>query len=92
LDKKAGVSIINLGTGKGVSVLEMVNAMKKASGKDIAYKLVDRRPGDVAINFASPEKAKTELGWTAKNGVDDMCKDSWNWQSNNPNGYTAAKF
>lgn len=77
----------NLGTGNGYSVLDMVKAFSKASGQDIPYKIVDRRPGDVAMCYADPTKANNELGWKAEFGIDRMCEDSWRWQSNNPNGY-----
>ncbi len=77
----------NLGTGQGYSVLEIVSAFEKASGKRIPYTLVDRRPGDIAICYADPVKAKSELNWSAKKGIEEMCVDSWRWQSNNPNGY-----
>jgi UDP-glucose 4-epimerase len=87
----AGVSIFNLGTGTGYSVLEMVAAMKKASGKEIPYKIVDRRPGDVAACFANPDKAREELGWVAELGLDRMCEDSWRWQSQNPSGFKDAE-
>jgi UDP-glucose 4-epimerase len=88
LVKNPGYVVYNLGTGKGYSVLDMLNAMKKASGREIPYKFVDRRPGDIAICFASPAKAAKELGWTAKLNVDDMCRDAWKWQVNNPEGYS----
>jgi UDP-glucose 4-epimerase len=78
---------VNLGTGKGYSVLEMVKAFEKASGQKINYKLVDRRAGDIAKCYADPSAAKELLGWEAKKSIDDMCADSWRWQSNNPNGY-----
>mmetsp|Transcript_2439 Transcript_2439/g.3202 ORF Transcript_2439/g.3202 Transcript_2439/m.3202 type:complete len:345 (-) Transcript_2439:43-1077(-) len=87
IDSKPGCVIYNLGTGIGYSVLEMVHAMEKAVGKSIPYTIVDRRPGDIAICFASPTKAKEELRWVAELGVDRMCQDSWNWQQKNPNGY-----
>lgn len=77
----------NLGAGNGYSVLQMVEAFEKASGKKVAYKIVDRRPGDIAECWADPAKAKEELGWEAKLNLDDMCRDSWKWQSQNPNGY-----
>ena len=80
-------SIYNLGTGQGVSVLEMVQAFARASGLDINYKLVDRRPGDVAECWADPAKAQRELGWNASRTIDDMTRDSWRWQQANPNGY-----
>ena len=77
----------NLGTGHGYSVLDVVKAFGKACGKEIPYKLVDRRPGDVAQCYANPEKAERELGWKAELGLDRMCADSWRWQSQNPQGY-----
>ncbi|MEH7352652.1 UDP-glucose 4-epimerase GalE [Neobacillus drentensis] len=82
-----GVEDYNLGTGTGYSVLEIVSAFEKASGVKIPYKIVDRRPGDVAVCYADPVKAKAELGWAASRGIEDMCRDSWRWQKNNPNGY-----
>lgn len=88
LESKPGVVTYNLGTGKGYSVLQMVAAFAKASGKEIAYKLVERRPGDIAECYSDPLKAERELGFKAKKTVNDMCADSWRWQSNNPNGYT----
>ncbi len=80
---------VNLGTGNGYSVLDMVKAFEKASGKKIAYKLVERRTGDIAICYSNPTFAKEVLNWTAKRGLEDMCASSWKWQSNNPNGYEA---
>lgn len=82
-----GCEAINLGTGNGVSVLELVEAFKKASGVDVPYKIVERREGDPAKVYANADKAKKLLGWEAEFGIDKMCEDSWNWQSNNPNGY-----
>lgn len=87
LTSNHGVVTYNLGTGRGYSVLEMVEAFEKASGKKIPYKLVERRPGDVASCYADPSKAKSNLGWTADRGINEMCADTWCWQSNNPNGY-----
>ena len=87
LDGKKGVQIFNLGTGKGYSVLDIVKAFSKAYGKELPYKIAPRRPGDLAVCFSDPTKAKEVLGWEAKRGIDDMCRDSWNWQSKNPNGY-----
>ena len=78
---------VNLGTGKGYSVLEMVEAFSKASGKKVAYKIVERRPGDIACCYADPTLAKQLLGWEAKYGIQEMCDDTWRWQSNNPMGY-----
>ncbi|PEP06617.1 UDP-glucose 4-epimerase GalE [Bacillus wiedmannii] len=82
-----GIDAYNLGTGKGYSVLEMVNAFEKVSGKKIPYKIIGRRPGDVAVCFADVSKAKRELGWEAEYGLEEMCLDSWRWQVNNKNGY-----
>ena len=80
-----------MGTGNGYSILDIVKAFSKASGQDILYKIVDRRPGDVAMCYADPTKANNELGWKAEFGIDRMCEDSWRWQSNNPNGYEEEK-
>lgn len=87
LEEKKGVLIYNLGTGKGYSVLDVVHAFEKACGKKIPYAVKPRRPGDIAICYADPAKAKAELGWKAENGIEEMCADSWKWQSMNPNGY-----
>lgn len=84
---ESGVEAYNLGTGNGYSVLEIVKAFEKASGKAIPYKMVDRRPGDIAVSYADPTKAKKELGWSAERGLQEMCEDSWRWQSQNLNGY-----
>ncbi len=78
---------INLGTGKGYSVLEMVKAFERASGKRVPYKIVERRAGDIATCFADPSYAKEVLGWEAKRGIEEMCEDAWRWQSQNPEGY-----
>ena len=83
----AGVEIFNVGTGRGYSVLEIIRAFEDASGKKIPYKIVDRRPGDIATCYADPSKAKSQLGWNAKYGIAEMCSDAWRWQRNNPNGY-----
>ena len=82
-----GFQVYNLGAGRGYSVLEVVASFEKACGKAIPYKIVDRRPGDVAICYTDPAKAEAELGWSAARGMDQMCADAWSWQSNNPNGY-----
>lgn len=82
-----GVLIYNLGTGIGYSVLDVVKAYGKACGKDLPYKILDRRPGDIATCYADPAKAKAELGWEAQFGIERMCADSWKWQSTNPEGY-----
>ncbi len=87
LEEKKGVLIYNLGTGKGYSVLDVVKAFGKACGKEIPYEIKERRPGDIATCYADPAKAAAELGWTAKYGIEEMCADSWRWQSMNPNGY-----
>lgn len=87
LETGAGVYTYNLGTGVGYSVLDMLHAFEKASGKQIPYELVSRRPGDVAACYADPAKAAEELGWRAEYGIDRMCADSWRWQSQNPNGF-----
>ncbi len=87
LEEKQGVLIYNLGTGKGYSVLDVVHAFEKACGKKIPYAVKPRRPGDIAACYADPAKAKAELGWEAENGMEEMCADSWKWQSMNPNGY-----
>ncbi|WP_293835662.1 UDP-glucose 4-epimerase GalE [uncultured Parolsenella sp.] len=87
MNGKTGVEIFNLGTGKGTSVLEIIKAFSRACGKDIPYVIDPRRPGDVTSNYADCSKAKAEMGWEAKYDIDDMCRDSWNWQSKNPNGY-----
>ena len=83
--------IVNLGTGIGYSVLDMVKAFEKASGKKVPYKIVDRRAGDIAICYSDPSFVKEILGWEAKKNLDDMCADSWRWQSNNPDGYIKTK-
>lgn len=87
LDSLPGLVTYNLGTGNGYSVLDMVNAFSKVSGREVAYKIVERRPGDVAMCYADATKANKELGWVAKFDVEDMCRDTWKWQSTNPNGY-----
>jgi len=82
-----GVVTYNLGTGTGYSVLDMVRAFSKACGKDVKYRIAPRRPGDIGACFADPEKAERELGFKAVKTLDDMCRDTWRWQSGNPNGY-----
>ena len=93
LDKLAssqGMLTTNLGTGRGYSVLEMVEAFAKASGADVPYTLVERRPGDVAQCYADPSHAQAALNWRALRGVDEMCRDHWQWQKRNPEGYRAG--
>jgi UDP-glucose 4-epimerase len=82
-----GVDAYNLGTGIGYSVLDIVHAFEKACGKPLNYKIVDRRPGDLATCYSDPTKALETLGWKAQRGLDEMCEDSWRWQKNNPEGY-----
>lgn len=82
-----GVDAYNLGTGIGYSVLDIVHAFEKACGKPLNYKIVDRRPGDLATCYSDPSKALETLGWKAQRGLDEMCEDSWRWQKNNPEGY-----
>ena len=85
--KNKGCDAFNLGTGNGISVLELVNAFKKTSGVDVPYKIVGRRPGDPAKVYADATKAKEILGWQAEYDIERMCADGWRWQSGNPNGY-----
>lgn len=87
VSQQSGLHIYNLGTGKGTSVLEMIAAFEKAAGKPIPYQLADRRPGDIAECWSSPEKALNDLGWKAKYSIQDMADDTWRWQHKNPNGY-----
>ncbi len=87
LKENPGYLIYNLGTGRGYSVLEMVHAFEKVSDRKIPFKFVDRRPGDVAALFADVSKAQAELGWVARRGIEEMCRDTWRWQSQNPSGY-----
>ena len=79
--------VVNIGTGIGYSVLQMIKAFEQASQKDVPYKIVERRAGDIAKCYADPSFAKEILNWEAKRTIEDMCEDSWRWQSNNPNGY-----
>lgn len=87
LEGNKGVQVFNLGTGHGYSVLDLVKAFEKASGKKVPYKIVARRPGDIATCYSDPTKAKEVLGWEAKRDLAEMCEDSWRWQSQNPNGF-----
>ena len=82
-----GADAYNLGTGTGYSVLEILSAFEKATGMKIPYQIIDRRPGDVGVSYADTLKAKSGLGWTAERGIEDMCRDAWRWQKQNPNGY-----
>ncbi|MCR5356851.1 MAG: UDP-glucose 4-epimerase GalE [Lachnospiraceae bacterium] len=87
IKENPGVKIYNLGTGNGYSVLDVIKAFSKACGHDVPYEIKDRRPGDIATCYADASLAKKELGWEAQYGIDDMCADSWKWQSMNPDGY-----
>lgn len=84
---ESGVHIFNLGTGNGYSVLQVIKAFEKACGKTLPYQICDRRPGDIAACYARVDKAKAELDWEAKLGIDEMCASLWKWQTMNPNGY-----
>lgn len=85
------VRIYNLGTGHGYSVLQVVKAFGKACGKELPYEIKERRAGDIATCYCNPQKAKEELGWVAEYGIEEMCEDSWRWQSGNPDGYNTEK-
>ncbi len=87
IERNCGVAIYNLGTGHGYSVLDVVKAFEKANGLKVPYSIKPRRPGDIATCYCDPTKAKEELGWEAKHDIEDMCRDSWNFQKNNPKGY-----
>jgi len=87
IKRDCGLAIYNLGTGHGYSVLDVVNAFMKVNGINVPYVIKPRRPGDIATCYCNPAKAKAELGWEAQYGIEEMCRDSWNWQKNNPNGY-----
>ena len=89
LSNKPGLDVFNIGTGHGYSVLDIVKAYEKATGKKINYKIAPRRPGDIDECYADPTKAREVLGWEAKLGIDEMCRDAANWQEKNPNGYDA---
>ncbi len=91
INKDNGIFTYNLGTGIGYSVLDVVKAFEKVNGVKIPYEIVDRRPGDIDICYADPTKAKEELGFETKYDLEDMCRDSYNWQINNPNGYESAR-
>lgn len=87
ISDKSGVVVYNLGTGTGYSVLDMVKAFEKSCGHKLNYKIVDRRPGDIAACYADPAKAEAELGFVTTHTLEDMCADTWRWQEGNPNGY-----
>ena len=86
-DTTEPVSTWNLGSGRGTSVLELLHAFEKAVGRELPYEVVARRPGDVATSYADPAKANAELGWATVKTVEEMCADTWRWQSQNPEGY-----
>lgn len=88
---EVGCEAVNLGTGKGVSVLELVEGMGRATEKPVPYEISPRRPGDVATVYADPSTAEKLLKWKAELGVDDMCEDTWRWQSTNPYGYEVVE-
>lgn len=87
IDRKCGLAIYNLGTGQGYSVLDVVKAFERVNEVKIPYQIMPRRAGDIATCYSNPNKAKEDLGWEAQYGIDEMCRDSWNWQKSNPNGY-----
>ncbi len=91
VENKPQVLTVNLGTGNGYSVLDMINAFEEASGQSVPYQIVDRRPGDIETCYADPTYAAEKLGWKAEYELDEMCEDTWRWQSQNPNGCSKHK-
>lgn len=91
IERKCGLGIYNLGTGHGYSVLQLVEAFKKVNDIDIPYSIKPRRAGDIATCYSNPAKAEKELGWKAQYGLEEMCRDAWNWQHNNPEGYLSTE-
>ncbi len=91
IERKCGVAVYNLGTGRGYSVLEVVRAFEEANGIKVPYVIKPRRAGDVAVSYSNPAKAERELGWKAKFDIVDMCRDAWNWQRKNPDGLKCEK-
>lgn len=87
IERKCGLAIYNLGTGHGYSVLDVIHAFEKVNGVKVPYSIKPRRPGDIATCYCNPAKALEDLGWKARYGIEEMCRDAWNWQKNNPNGY-----
>ena len=87
IKNKCGLKVYNLGTGAGYSVLDLVRAFENVTGQSIPYRIEPRRSGDIAMSFADPGKAERELGWKAEFGIEEMCRDAWNWQKKNPEGY-----
>lgn len=90
LGSMKGFSAFNLGTGQGYSVFDVVNAFSKVSGRKITFEMAPRRDGDIAVTYASSEKAEKDLGWKAKRGLTEMCESTWFWQKNNPTGYATS--
>ncbi|MBP5290621.1 MAG: GDP-mannose 4,6-dehydratase, partial [Paludibacteraceae bacterium] len=91
IERQCGCAIYNVGTGHGYSVLDVVNAFIRVNGVPVPYSIKPRRAGDIATCYCDPAKAKAELGWEAKFGIEEMCRDSWNWQKQNPNGYKTVE-
>ena len=91
IEAKAGLTVYNLGTGTGYSVLDIVKAFERATGVQIPYSIKPRRAGDIAVCYSDPSKAERQLGWKAEKGIEDMCRDAWNWQSRNPEGYDSQQ-
>ena len=87
IERKCGLGIYNLGTGRGYSVLEVVKTFEKVNGVSVPYQMMPRRAGDIVVSYSNPQKAKNELGWSAEYGLEEMCRDAWNWQKKNPEGY-----
>lgn len=87
IERRCGLAVYNLGTGHGYSVLQVVQAFEKVTGAKVPYSFKPRRPGDIATCYSDPAKAERELGWKAQYGIEEMCRDSWNWQRKNPKGY-----
>lgn len=87
IEEKCGLEVFNLGTGTGYSVLDVVKAFEKANGVEVPYEIKERRAGDIATCYCDPGKAWRVLGWKAEYDIEDICRDSWNWQKNNPNGF-----
>lgn len=87
LEKETGAEAYNLGTGQGSSVLDVIKTFERVTGKKVPYELTDRRPGDAAVCYADPSKAKARLGWETEKTLEEMCRDAWNWQTRNPDGY-----
>ena len=92
INRQAGLAIYNIGTGHGYSVLDVVNTFMRVNGINIPYQILPRRAGDIATCYCDPKKAEAELGWKAQFGLDEMCRDAWNWQKNNPDVYTVIVF